>query len=383
MIAYLDNSATTRQLDEVTEEMARIGAQCYGNPSSLHSLGHAAEKIIKDAKQAAMSAIGAKEGRFIFTSGGTEADNLALLGTLMYSLKRRPKLVTTKIEHPAVLEPAAYLASLGADCRYAGVDADGCVRLDELERLLEPDTALVSVMLVNNEVGSIQPLAEISRLVRRKCPEALLHADAVQAFGKIPMDVEQLDVDLLTVSGHKINGPKGIGGLYVRRPNRLKPIVFGGHQEDNFRSGTQNTPAIGGFAAAIRKTAEALPAEAERLTLLKNQLLSALREIPDCRINGGDKPCSAPHIINISFHNAKSEVLLHSLERRGVFVSTGSACSSNKPALSPVLSAMGLSRSEIDCAIRLSLGADNTEEQIAYAAQVIREEVQTLRELFR
>ena len=262
--------------------MARIGAQCYGNPSSLHSLGHAAEKIIKDAKQAAMSAIGAKEGRFIFTSGGTEADNLALLGTLMYSLKRRPKLVTTKIEHPAVLEPAAYLASLGADCRYAGVDADGCVRLDELERLLEPDTALVSVMLVNNEVGSIQPLAEISRLVRRKCPEALLHADAVQAFGKIPMDVEQLDVDLLTVSGHKINGPKGIGGLYVRRPNRLKPIVFGGHQEDNFRSGTQNTPAIGGFAAAIRKTAEALPAEAERLTLLKNQLLSALREIPDC-----------------------------------------------------------------------------------------------------
>ncbi len=382
MFAYLDNSATTRPFDEVTEKMTQINSQIYGNPSSLHSLGMEAEKIIKEAKDAAMQAVGAKKGKFIFTSGGTEADNLAILGTLYSGLKRRPKLVTTKMEHPAVLEPCAHLARLGADCRYVGVDTDGCVDLDELEQSLEPDTALVSVMLVNNEVGSIQPILKIAKMVRRICADALFHVDAVQGFGKIPIDVEKLDVDLLTISGHKINGPKGIGGLFVRHPNRLKPIIFGGHQEENFRSGTQNTPAIGGFMTAICKSTVELAQENNRLCHLRDRLLDALRQIPDCKINGGDRVCSAPHIVNVSFKNVKSEVLLHSLERCGVFVSTGSACSSNKPALSPVLLAMGLRREEIDSAIRISLGADNTEEQMDYAVQVIREEVEQLRELF-
>lgn len=383
MLAYLDNSATTRPFDEVTETVAQLSSGCYGNPSSLHSLGMEAEKVIKEAKKTLMDAIGAKQGRFIFTSGGTEADNLAILGTLMSALKRNPKFVTTKIEHPAVLEPAAYLSSLGADCRMVGVDADGCLRLDELEQSLESDTAFVSVMLVNNEVGSIQPIAEVSRMMRRICPNALLHVDAVQGFGKIPVNVEQMGIDLLTVSGHKIHGPKGIGGLYVRHPNLLKPIVFGGHQEENFRSGTQNVPAIGGFATAVRKTVGALDAEVKRIRGLRDRLICGLLELSDIQINGGDRACSAPHIINISIRNAKSEVLLHSLERRGVYVSTGSACSSNKPSLSPVLTAMGLSRADIDCAIRISLGAENTEEQVDYAVRVIREEAESLRELFR
>lgn len=383
MFAYLDNSATTRQFDEVTQKMALVSAECYGNPSSLHSLGLEAEKIIKNAKKTLMDAIGAKEGRFIFTSGGTESDNLAILGTLMSAIKRSPKFVTTKIEHPAVSEPAAYLASLGADCRFVGVNCDGFLKLDEFEKSLETDTALVSIMMVNNEVGSIQPIAEAAKIMKKICPNALLHVDAVQGFGKIPVDVDKLGIDLLTVSAHKINGPKGIGGLYVRKSNLLKPIVFGGHQEDNFRSGTQNTPAIAGFATAVKKTISELKEETERIGRIKSLLIEKLNKIPDVKINGGDRECSAPHIINVSIKNAKSEVLLHSLEKRGVFVSTGSACSSNKPSLSPVLLAMGVSRENIDCAIRLSLGAYNDEEQACYAAQVIAEEVESLRELFR
>lgn len=382
MFAYLDNSATTRPFDEVTQRMAEINSQHWANPSSLHSLGLDAEKILKEARDAAMNAIGAKEGRFIFTSGGTEADNLAILGTLLSSVKRQPKFIISKIEHPAVSEPAAHLSDLGARCHKVGVDSCGVVDLTELENSLEPDTALVSIMLVNNEVGSIQPVAEVSKLIQRVCPNALFHVDAVQGFGKIPIDVDKMGIDLLTVSGHKINGPRGVGGLYVRKPNRLKPIVFGGHQEGNFRSGTENTAAIGGFATAIHKTISQMPKETERLCSLRNHLTASLRGITNCRINGGDKTCSAPHIINISIPGVKSEVLLHSLERCGVFVSTGSACSSNKPSLSPVLSAMGLSRKDIDCAIRLSLGADNTLEQIDYTAQAIYEATEELRSLF-
>ncbi len=383
MQAYLDNSATTRQFDEVTDKMSELARECYGNPSSLHSLGHKAEKIIKSAKSVMMDAIGAKEGQFLFTSGGTESDNLAILGTLLSAIKRRPKLVTTKIEHPAVIEPAQHLASLGADCRFVGVDKDGVINLDEFEKNLATDTNLVSVMLVNNEVGSIQPISEISSIMKRICPNALLHVDAVQAFGKIPINVDRMGIDLLSVSGHKINGPKGIGGLYVRRPNLLKPIVFGGHQENNLRSGTQNTPAISGFALAAEKSVSELAVEIEKISKLKDRLLDGFLEIPDIKINGGDKKCSAPHIINVSIKNAKSEVLLHSLEKRGVFVSTGSACSSNKPSLSPVLLAMGVKREDIDCAIRLSLGYYNTKEQIDYAISAIKEEVSLLRELFK
>lgn len=382
MFAYLDNSATTRPFQEVTQRMAEIHEKQWANPSSLHSMGMAAEKILKEARDTTMEAIGATEGRFLFTSGGTEADNLAVLGTLLSSVKRRPKFVISKIEHPAVFEPSAYLSGLGADCRTVGVDRDGTVRLDELEKLLEPDTAFVSVMLVNNEVGSIQPIAEISRLMKKICPEALLHTDAVQGFGKVPIDVDKMGIDLLTVSGHKINGPKGIGGLYVRKPNRLKPIVYGGHQEGNFRSGTENTTAIGGFEVAIRKTMQQMPQETERLCQLRDRLITSLQQISKCRINGGNRENSAPHIVNLSLPGAKSEVLLHALERCGVFVSTGSACSSNKPALSPVLSAMGLSRKEIDCSIRLSLGIDTTLEQIDYAVQAICEAVAELRSLF-
>ncbi|MBQ3553967.1 MAG: cysteine desulfurase [Clostridia bacterium] len=382
MLAYLDNSATTRPFDEVIETMGELSRECYGNPSSLHSLGLSAERVIRSAKEVLMRSIGAKEGRFIFTSGGTESDNLAILGSVLSAVRRSPECVTTKIEHPAVSEAFAYLSSIGADCHYVGVDARGVVDLKEMEQTLSPRTMLVSVMLVNNEVGSIQPIEEISRMMKRICPEALLHVDAVQAFGKVPISVDKMGIDLLSVSGHKIHGPKGIGGLYIRHPNRLKPIVFGGHQEDNFRSGTQNTTAIGGFAKAVERIVEQ-PEEPMRLAALKQRMLEKLSKLSDIKINGGDKETSAPHIINISIKNAKSEVLLHSLETRGVFVSTGSACSSNKPSLSPVLSAMGVSRADIDCAIRISLGSDNDEEQVDYAAQVICEEAETLRELFR
>ncbi len=373
---YLDNSATTRPFDAVTANMAEIERETFGNPSSLHRAGILAERELEDARACLLSSIGAKDGKFIFTGSGTEANNLAILGTMQSRLKRTPKIITSKIEHPSVFETVSHLKDLGADCRFVNVDAGGRVDVAHFESLLEEDTQLVSIMTVNNEVGSVQDIARLVKIAKAKNPDVLFHTDAVQALGKVPLNVEETGVDLLSVSAHKINGPKGVGGLYIRKGVHVKPIMYGGGQEGGLRSGTQNVPGIVGFKTALMLTMENLQEKLDAMTKLRLHLAKGLSEMAGCSVITKEE--SAPHIVCASFPGLKSETLLHALEARGVYVSSGSACSSNKPQLSPTLTAMGKSKKEIEGAIRFSLGTHTTIEEIETALLLVKEALSEL-----
>lgn len=376
MTVYLDNSSTTRQFDEVTEEIARLSKGVYGNPSSLHSVGFEAEKIIKNTKKDILSAIGAeKEDNFIFTSGGTESNNLAILGYIRPKLKRAPHIITTKIEHPSVLEVFKVLEEEGAKVTFVEVDETGIVKIDEIKKVITEKTELISIMLVNNEVGSIQPVEEISKFAKSVNPKIKIHVDAVQAFCKVPINVKKMGIDMLSVSGHKIHGPKGIGGLYVKKGVTLKPILYGGHQQQNLRSGTENPPAIGGFRKAVEKNLDNFYEKIEKTKALKEKICSELSKIDCCVLNCCQNDKFAPNIINASFMGIRSETFLHGLEAEGVYVSTGSACSSNHPELSHVLLAMGFDKKRIDAAIRLSLSFETTEAEVDFALEKIKNTV--------
>ncbi len=379
MIAYLDNSATTRQFDEVTDMVFNLSKEVYGNPSSLHGLGMQAEKIIKSAKKTVLDVIGADQtDNFIFTSGGTESNNFAILGYIRPKLRRIPHIITSKIEHPSVLEVFKTLEEEGASVSYIGVDSNGVVDIEELIDSVCDKTELISIMLVNNEVGSVQPIEKIARLAKEKNPKVRIHVDAVQAFCKIPINVKKSGVDMLSISGHKIHGPKGIGGLYVKKGVSLKPILYGGHQQQNLRSGTENPTAIGGMEKAIMINMEGFGEKIKNVKELKSLIISELSKIDCCRINCGDGEEFAPNIINASFLGIRSETFLHGLEAEDVYVSTGSACSSNKPQLSHVLLAMGYDKKRIDSAIRLSLSLDTSEDEVMYALKKIKEAVKML-----
>ncbi len=378
-IAYLDNSSTTRQLDEVTETVSDLCRTVFGNPSSLHGIGIDAEKIIKSSKSTVLQSIKAEAGDdFIFTSGGTEANNLAILGYVRPKLSRKPHIVTTKIEHPSVLEVFKALEEEGAVCSYVGVDENGIVDLEELSSVLNEKTELLSVMLVNNEVGSVQPIEEIVKIAREKNSRIKIHADAVQAFCKIPINVKKSGIDMLSISGHKIHAPKGVGGLYVKKGVTLKPFMFGGHQQKNLRSGTENPPAISGLKKAIEINMENFDEKVLKINELKKMIISELSSIDSCRINSGDGEDFAPNIVNASFMGIRSETLLHALEAEGVYVSTGSACSSNHPELSHVLLAMGHDKKRIDSAIRLSMSLFTSEDEVVKAILSIKKCVETL-----
>lgn len=377
--AYLDNSSTTKQFDEVTETVAELCRTVFGNPSSLHGIGMDAEKVIKSAKSTVLQSIGAEAGDdFIFTSGGTEANNLAILGYVRPKLSRNPHIVTTKIEHPSVLEVFKTLKEEGAVCSYVGVDKNGIIDLDELSSVLTERTEFLSVMLVNNEVGSIQPIDKIVKIAKVKNPRIKIHADAVQAFCKIPINVKKSGIDMLSVSGHKIHGPKGIGGLFVKKGVTLKPFMYGGHQQKNLRSGTENPPAIGGFEKAIKINTEDFSRKTEKIAKLKKMLISELATIDRVEFNSGIGECFAPNIVNASFVGLRSETLLHALEAEGVYVSTGSACSSNHPELSHVLLAMGHDKKRIDSAIRLSMSLCTSEQEVKKAINAIKKCVEML-----
>lgn len=377
---YLDNAATTRPRAEVAEAVMRTFQREFGNPASIHSLGLAAERLVKEARQSLADALHVPADRIIFTSGGTEANNLALRGTVAAYRRRGRHLITTAIEHPSVLSTARALEQQGCRLTVVPVDGRGEVSPETVAAAVEPDTVLVSVMLVNNEIGSIQPVADIAAAVRERKPDVLIHVDAVQAFGKVPVQPQAWGIDLLTLSGHKIHGPKGTGALYVRSGVRLEPLLTGGEQEGGLRPGTHNVPGIVGFGTAARL----MMAERETLTrrwrLLKEQLAEGVRQrIPGVHVNGPPPSAGAPHIINLSVEGVRGEVLVHALAERGIFVSTGSACSSRRTTASHVLQALGLPAERLEGALRISFGRDNTEADVARFVDALGEVVAQLR----
>jgi len=382
MEAYLDNGATTKPSEEVIDVMVKSMREYYGNPSSLHRKGVEIERLMKKARRQVARALGADEGEIYFTSGGTESNNLAILGALEGNKRKGNHIITTKIEHPSVLNVFNILERKGYDVSYLSVDGNGLIDIEELENTIRNDTALISIMYVNNEVGTIQPISEIAKIISKRKNKPLFHVDAIQAFGKVRLNVKKLKVDLISISGHKIHGPKGIGALYVKKGVKLESIVFGGNQELGLRSGTENVPGILGLGQAAELVNRDFEANTRKMKELKKRLLEGIKKsLAGIKVNGIMEDGSAPHILNVSFEGIRGEVLLHSLERENIYVSTGSACSSKKKAFSHVLQEMSLTEDQMEGAIRFSLSYENTIEEIDYTIDRLKCIVEDLRKV--
>jgi cysteine desulfurase len=370
---YLDNSATTRPYDEVIDYICELNKNVYGNPSSMHSKGLEAERHIKKAREAVAKSLGAENQEIFFTSGGTEANNLAILGFLEANPRKGKHVITTKIEHPSVLEVYKLLGEKGYRVDFLDVDDKGIINLQSLEGMINEDTALISIIYVNNEVGAVQPINKIVEVKNSKNRETAIHIDAVQAYGKINITPKKLGIDMMSMSSHKIHGPKGVGALYVRKGLKMKPIFLGGGQESSMRSGTENVSGICGFGMAVEMTCKKLDENYEKCSLVKEHFIDRLeKELSDDMFIVSSKE-SLPYILNVSFSNIRAEVLLHHLEMKNIFVSTGSACSSRKNSHSHVLRALGLKPERIDGAIRFSFSAFNTIEEIDETVNAIKE----------
>ena len=378
---YLDNSATTRVSEEAAKAVYEVMTSYYGNPSSLHKKGIEAERLLTDARETIAKGLGVTPGEIYFTSGGTESNNIAIKGTA-YALRRFGKhIITTKVEHPSVLETCKQLEREGYTVTYLEVGSDGTVNLEALERALTPDTILVSIMYVNNEVGAIEPIEQTSKLIKNN-KNTIFHVDAVQAFGKIKLVPKVQGIDLLSASSHKIYGPKGVGCLFVRQKVKITPIINGGGQENGLRSGTENLPGIVGFGVAARQALENLDSWHEKMAALKRELKEGiLTQIPDTVVNGPEE--GAPHILNISFLGCRGEIILHALEAKGIYVSTGSACSSRKTQQSHVLRAMHKNDQEIEGAVRFSLSPFLEMDDIHYTIEVLKNEIKEIRKFTR
>lgn len=383
MEVYLDNSATTRVFPEVAELVTRIMCEDYGNPSSMHMKGVQSEQYIRYAKETFAKLLKVQEKEIFFTSGGTESDNLAILGCAGANLRAGKHLITTHIEHPAVLETMKYLEKQGFDVTYLGVDEHGIVRPEDVKKALRPDTILVSVMHTNNELGSLQPLEEISKVIKEYNPSILFHVDAVQGFGKFRIYPKKLGIDLLAMSSHKIHGPKGVGLLYVNEKVKIHPIAFGGGQQKGMRSGTENVPGIAGMAKAAEMVYAHLEEDNERLYGLKEYFINGLKQLEDVRVNGLTGRDSAPHVVSVSVRGVRSEVLLHALEDKGIYVSAGSACASNHPQTSETLKAIGLDKDLLNSTIRFSFSTFTTKEEIDYTLQAMYDMIPMLRRYSR
>lgn len=376
---YLDNAATTKTAPEVIEAMLPYFGEHYGNPSAIYSLGSAAKKAVNQAKRTIAGAIGARQEEIYFTAGGTEADNWALKCAAEAYREKGKHIITTRIEHHAVLHTCAWLEKKGFEVTYLPVDGDGLVDVEELEAAIRPDTILISVMFANNEIGTIEPVAEIGAVSRKH--GILFHTDAVQAFGQMPVDVEELQVDLLSASGHKLNGPKGIGFLYIRSGLKLGALLHGGAQERNRRAGTENVPGIVGLEAAVARALRLMEEKTERETGLRDYLIRRIeREIPYCRLNG-HRTKRLPGNVNFSFSFVEGESVLIMLDMKGVCASSGSACTSGALDPSHVLLALGLTHEEAHGSLRMTLSEENTEEELDYVVESLKEILRKLRDM--
>ena len=379
MEAYFDNSATTRVLDSVKDIVVKTMTEDYGNPASKHRKGMEAEQYIREARKIIADSMKVQEKEILFTSGGSESNNMALICTAWANQRAGKHIISTAIEHPSVYNTLGVLEELGFEVTILPVDHDGHISLKELEEAIRPDTILVSTMYVNNEVGAVEPVEEISRVIKAKNPSALYHVDAIQAYGKYVIRPKKQGIDLLSVSSHKIHGPKGVGFLYIRSGVKIKPLIYGGGQQAGMRSGTENVPGVAGFGAAVKEMYTDHAEKIQKLIGLKDYMTDRLGEIEGTVINSKKGEASAPQIVSVSFEGVRSEVLLHALEDKGIYVSSGSACSSNHPGISGTLKGIGVAQKLLDSTIRISFGIFNTKEEVDYTIDVLKELVPVLR----
>ncbi|MDD6170296.1 MAG: cysteine desulfurase family protein [Lachnospiraceae bacterium] len=383
MEAYLDNSATTKCSERAFALMQRVLLEDYGNPSSLHMKGVIAERYVKEAKEKIAKTLKVNEKEIFFTSGGTESNNLAIIGTALANKRAGKRIITTAIEHASVANPMKFLEEEGFEVIYLSVDQDGVLSLDELKESVNDETILVSLMQVNNEIGAIEPIEEAVQIVHAINPNTLIHVDAIQSYGKMKIYPKKLGIDLLSVSGHKIHGPKGSGFLYVKEKTKIKPLIYGGGQQGGMRSGTENVPGIAGLGEAAAEIYEDFSEKQEHLYSLKELFLTGISEIPGVSVNGKTDRDSAPHIVSMSVEGVRAEVLLHALEEKQIYVSSGSACSSNKPAVSRTLKSIGLKQSLLDSTVRFSFSVHTTKEEILYAVSELKTLIPTLQKYTR
>lgn len=380
MEIYLDNSATTMVRPEVAKLMYEIMTKDYGNPSSMHIKGVQAERYLREAKEIFAGILKVSEKEIFFTSGGTEGDNMAIIGAALAGRRRGRHIITTVIEHPAVLESCAFLEKNGFEVTYLPVNAAGQVEPDTLKASLRDDTILVSVMYVNNEIGAIEPVSELGRIIKEYNKEILFHVDAVQAFGKFRIHPYKENIDMLTMSSHKIHGPKGVGAIFIKDKTKIQPIALGGGQQKGMRSGTENVPGIAGMAMAAKELYDKFDEDVNRLYELKEYFVREITGIEGATVNGLTGRDSAPHVVSVSFDGiTKSEVLLHALEDKGIYISSGSACSSNKPSLSSTLKAIGVKNDLLYATLRFSFSVFTTKEELEYTINAVKELLPVLR----
>ena len=379
MEAYFDNSATTRVFDCVKDAVVNAMTVDYGNAAARHMKGVEAERLIKEARAEIAKSLKVQEKEILFTSGGTESNNTALIGAAFANQRAGKHLITTGVEHASIYNTMEFLREQGFEITYLPVDSYGCISLEELAQAVREDTILVSVMYVNNEIGAVEPVEEISKVIKAKNPKTLFHVDAIQAYGKYVIRPKKQGIDLLSVSGHKIHGPKGIGFLYIDEKAKVRPLLFGGGQQKGMRSGTENVTGCAGLGAAVREVYTDHEAKIERMYQLRERLIAGLKELPGVTINGHEGRENAPQIVSASFEGVRSEVLLHALEDRGVYVSSGSACSVNHPGVSGTLKGIGVKKELLDSTIRFSFGLFNEPEEADYCLEVLRELLPVLR----
>lgn len=394
MEAYLDNAATTRVSSSVKDIMVEALEINYGNPSSMHRKGIEAENYIKEAKEIIAKTIKVDQKEIVFTSGGTESNNFALIGAALANARAGKHIITTRFEHPSVHNPLLALEEMGFRISFVSVDGNGLIDMVSLLNEICDETILVSIMHVNNEVGAVQDIANIAKQIKSKKADILFHVDAIQGFGKYKIYPKRENIDMMSVSGHKIHGPKGSGFLYIKDKLKIKPIIHGGGQQKGFRSGTENVPAIAGLAQAVKEIYENHEEKVDRLYELKKHFIEEVSLIEDTKVNAIFEEESdlsleerikktAPHVVSVSFAGVRSEVLLHALEDQGVYVSAGSACASNHPSLSGTLQAIGIEKALLDSTIRFSFSVNTTMEEIDYALSVLKDILPKLRRYTR
>lgn len=379
MEAYFDNSATTRVLEPVRDIVVKIMTEDYGNPSAKHKKGMEAERYIKEAAEIIAGTLKVAPKEIVFTSGGSESNNMALIETAMANKRAGNHIISTGIEHASVYNPLAYLEEQGFSVTYLPVDPQGHIRLEELEAAIRPETILVSIMYVNNEIGAVEPIEAISKIIKKKNPSILFHVDAIQAYGKFVIRPKRQGIDLLSVSAHKIHGPKGVGFLYIDQRVKIRPLIYGGGQQRGMRSGTENVPGIAGMGVAAKLMYTDHGEKMQSMITLKDYMIDRLSEIDGVTVNSLSGDLSAPQIISASFLGVRSEVLLHALEDKDIYVSSGSACSSNHPAVSGTLKGIGVKPDLLDSTLRFSFGVYNTKEEVDYCIEVLKELLPVLR----